>query len=245
MGKITRILNFMAPIRTFQVRTHYVPGLEEETRRLQAERNMAHEKASKSDSPEDWRLFRSLRNKATAKIRADKKRWEHEKFSHVENSSSDIWNSVKGWLGWSSGGPPTQLFWEGRMVHRPAGLASSMNRYFVNKVKDLRQKIPISAADPLRYLREAMQKRECHFKLNQVGSDEVLKLIRGLKNSTATGVDYLDTRTVKLGVEKLAPILTHIINLSITSSTFPNIWKWHKVIPLLKSSGGDPLMPKS
>ena len=245
VDKITRILDFMAPIRTFQVRTHYVPGLEEETKRLQAERNMAHEKAAKSDNPEDWRLFRSLRNKATAKIRADKKRWEQEKFSHVENSSSDIWNSVKGWLGWSSGGPPTQLFWEGRMVHRPAGLASSMNRYFVNKVKDLRQKIPMSAADPLRYLREAMQKRECQFKLNQVGSYEVLKLIRGLKNSTATGVDYLDTRTVKLGAEILAPILTHIINLSITSSTFPNIWKWHKVIPLLKSSGSDPLMPKS
>ena len=59
--------------------------------------------------------------------------------------------------------------------------------------------------------------------------EEVLKMIKGLKNSTATGVDYIDTRTVKLGAEILAPAIQHIINLSISSSTFPDLWKWHKV----------------
>ena len=81
--------------------------------------------------------------------------------------------------------------------------------------------------------------------MHLVDTDEVLKLIKGLKLSIATGIDYIDTRTVKLCAEKLAPIIAHIINLSITSSTFPNIWKWHKVIPLLKSPTSDPLMPKS
>ena len=73
----------------------------------------------------------------------------------------------------------------------------------------------------------------------------MLKLIKGLKNSTATGVDFIDTRTVKVGSEEIAPIMAHIINLSMMPSTFPNIWKWHKVVPLLKSSTSDPLMPKS
>ena len=186
-----------------------------------------------------------MRNKTTARIRADKKKWEQERFSHVENDSSNIWKSVKGWLGWSSGGPPTQLFFEGRIVNKPAGLASSMNKYFINKVKDLRQRIPTTLGDPLGYLREAQENRVCQFQLKLVDSDEVLKLIKGLKNSTATGVDYIDTKTVKLGAEKLAPIMAHIINLSIVSSTFPKIWKWHKVVPLLKSSTSDPLMPKS
>ena len=110
VDKVTRILDSMAPIKTIQVRTNYVPGLEEDTKKLQAERNKAHEQAAKSDNPEDWRIFRSLRNKTTAKIRADKRKWEQERFSHIENDSSNIWKSVKGWLGWSSGGPATQLF---------------------------------------------------------------------------------------------------------------------------------------
>ena len=55
----------------------------------------------------------------------------------------------------------------------------------------------------------------------------------------------MDTRTVKIGAELLAPAIAHIINLSIRTSTFPNIWKWHKVVPLLKAMSCDPLLPKS
>ena len=245
VSKISVILDEMAPIKTVQVRSNFVPGLEDETKELLAERNRAHELAEESDNPDDWRQYRSLRNKATAKVRADKKRWEQQKFNQDENTSTDIWKTVKGWLGWNSGGPPTQLFYQGRMVTKPAGLASSMNNFFLSKIKGLRQKIPAVPMDPLKYLKEAMKNRNCNFKINPVDGEEVLKLIKGLKNSTATGVDYIDTRTVKLSAEKLAPILAHIINLSISSSTFPRIWKWHKVIPLLKSSTCDPLIPKS
>ena len=35
------------------------------------------------------------------------------------------------------------------------------------------------------------------------------------------------------------------MNLSIQTSTFPHIWKYAKVIPLLKSFSSDPLLPKS
>jgi predicted peroxiredoxin len=43
----------------------------------------------------------------------------------------------------------------------------------------------------------------------------------------------------------MTPALTQIINLSISSSTFPKIWKYAKLIPLLKSFTADPLLPKS
>ena len=39
--------------------------------------------------------------------------------------------------------------------------------------------------------------------------------------------------------------MTHIINLSIQTDTFPSIWKYAKVLPLLKSSSCDPLLPKN
>ena len=130
---------------------------------------------------------------------------------------------MKGWLGWSTGGPPTQLFSEGRMVTRPAGLASTMNRFFINKIKQLRQRIPLANSDPLKYLREAMSDRTCKFRMKTLTLEDVIKLIKGLKNSSATGVDFIDTRTIKLGAEILAPAIQHIINLSISSSTFPEL----------------------
>ena len=57
--------------------------------------------------------------------------------------------------------------------------------------------------------------------------------------------DYIDTKNIKLIAELIVPVLTHIINISIQSSKFPNIWKWAKVVPLLKSMSADAILPKS
>ena len=81
--------------------------------------------------------------------------------------------------------------------------------------------------------------------MKPVQEDQVLKIIKSLKNSSATGVDYVDTRTIKLVAELIAPVLTFIINLSIQTSVFPTIWKWAKVIPLLKATTADHILPKS
>ena len=125
--KLTKILDLLAPVKTIQVRSKYVPWLSDETRKLQVERNCAQERAAHTSDPEDWRHYKSLRNLTTGRVRSDRKRWEEQKLAQDENCSTDIWRTVKGWLGWNTGGPPTQLFYEGRLVTRPAGLASCMN----------------------------------------------------------------------------------------------------------------------
>ena len=156
-----------------------------------------------------------------------------------------MWKTVKGWLGWGGGGPPTQLFSNGRLVTSPAGLGTAMNKFFVDKIRRLRASIPRVFSDPLARMKEAMLNRQCSFKVKPVSEADVLKLITNLKNSSATGVDHIDTRTVKLVADLLAPPLAHIINLSVSTSTFPEIWKFAKVVPLLKSMSCDPLLPKS
>ena len=74
-------------------------------------------------------------------------------------------------------------------------------------------------------MKDAMSGRSSSFKLRSVSLEEVQKLIKGLKNSTSTGIDFIDTRTLKLGVDLLAPAVQHIINLSIKTLVFPDIWK--------------------
>ena len=244
-GKLNTILDKMAPIRTIQTHSRYAPWLGEETKKLKEERDRAQERASQSDSPDDWRFFRSLRNQVTARSRTDKKEWEKQKLDHTKNSPSDMWKRVKGWLGWGGGGPPTQLFSDGYVVTSPACLGTAMNKFFVDKIKRLRASIPRVFSDPLARMKEAMLNRECSFKISPVNEEDVLKMIKNLKNSTATGVDDIDTKTVKLVADLLVPPLTHVINLSISTSTFPEIWKFAKVIPLLKSMSSDPLLPKS
>ena len=243
--KINGLLDIMAPVRTIQTHAKYAPWLGEDTKKLKDERDKAQEHAALTDDPEDWRVFRSLRNQVTARSRADKKEWEKEKLDHTKNSPTDMWNRLKGWLGWSGGGPPTQLSSDGKLITSPSGLGSTMNKFFVDKIRRLRRAIPLAMTDPLSKMKEAMETRQCTFQIRPVSETDVLKIISNLKNSSATGVDHMDTRTVKLAADLIAPAMTHIINLSISTSTFPDTWKFAKVIPLLKSMSSDPLLPKS
>ena len=123
-------------------------------------------------------------------------------------------------------------------------MANCANQFFLDKIKRLRSSIPAVQKDLLKN-REAMSKRKYSFHLQEVTVYDVQKIISSLKNSSATGVDSIDTTTIKLSAQLIAPALTHIINLSISTSTFPTSWKYAKVIPLLKSSDADPLIPKS
>ena len=53
----------MAPMKTFQVRTHYNPWLSQETKILIAERERLHKSAVENKDPEKWTSFKALRNK--------------------------------------------------------------------------------------------------------------------------------------------------------------------------------------
>ena len=75
--------------------------------------------------------------------------------------------------------------------------------------------------------------------------NQVLKTIQSIKPTTATGVDYIDNKTLKLVAREITPALTQIINLSISTNTFPSLYKWSKVTPLLKKNALDPILPAS
>ena len=99
----------------------------------------------------------------------------------------------------------------------------------------LRSQIPDNSSDPLAILRESMASRECSMRFKPVKPGEVLKIMLGLKNSKSSGIDNINTAVLKLVAKDILPAVTHIINQSLSQSSFPTIWKHSKVIPLLKS----------
>ena len=52
--------------------------------------------------------------------------------------------------------------------------------------------------------------------------------------SSSTGVDLIDSTTLKLVKNKILPAMTRIINLSIEQSIFPAIYKHSQIVPLKK-----------
>ena len=60
-----------------------------------------------------------------------------------------------------------------------------------------------------------------------------------------TGFDNIDAFVLKLIKNEITSAITHIVNTSIKTSVFPTLWKYAKVIPLLKPGAKDQLSAKS
>ena len=79
-----------------------------------------------------------------------------------------------------------------------------------------------------------MENRNCSFSLKPVHPETVLKILSNLRGTSSCGTDEIEANVLKLIKTEITPVLTHIINLSISSQTFPQTWKLAKVIPLHK-----------
>ena len=127
----------------------------------------------------------------------------------------------------------------------PKKIATIMNELYINKVIKIRENLPLSNTDPLDQLRLLTKDRKSLFSLKTVHPDVIQKIIGQLRSSKATGFDAIDTNVLKLVKFQVTPAVTHIVNLSIQTSTFPTLWKHAKVIPLFKPGSEDQFAPKS
>ena len=138
----------MAPIKTILVRSKYAPWLSNSTKKL-----MAQITATQTKDIDDWRLYKSLRNTATSRMRQKRKLRRRWSSAAPSIALAHCGKNVKTWLNWNNSGPPSQLFHNGMLVSSPAGLARTMNKFFIDKVTRRINGIPASNNDPLAKLK--------------------------------------------------------------------------------------------
>ena len=120
----------------------YCPWLSERTKLLVRERNKAQELFSENKTDENFSKYKILRNKVTSNLRADKVKWQKEKWEKCNNDPGKLWKNILGWLNWCSSGSPTKLYHADQIVTSPAKLAEIMNNFFVSKIATIREALP-------------------------------------------------------------------------------------------------------
>ena len=138
----------------------------------------------------------------------------------------------------------------GPLFRKPIDLANILQKHYISKVQKLMDGLKRGGQDPLKYLDRAMNRWEGKdglktFTLREISKMETLKFVKKLGNTTAHGLDGLDSLSVKSAADELTGPLTHIINVSIRTRTFANKWKLSRIIPLLKSNEVSRLDPAS
>ena len=209
--------------------------------------------AKQTDTDDNWRKYKILRNKCNLKSKIDKK--EHFKNIYTkieaENNSKGLYKTVKIQLGWKDNGPPQSLVHEGQKITAPQKMADVQSNFFTEKIEKLMSEIPRPTENPLKILEDAMKnwgeaaKNRPEFSFRSVNTGHILGIINKMGNSSSFGHDFIDALSIKSAAEILAPPITFLTNLSLQKSKFAKNWKKSKVIPLHKGKGTSRTSPSS
>ena len=73
------------------------------------------------------------------------------------------------------------------------------------------------------------------FYFQRINVQKVIKLLKAIDVSKATGLDKIPNRLLKIAADVVAPSLTGIFNQSLVTGIFPSDWKLAKVSPIFKN----------
>ena len=77
---------------------------------------------------------------------------------------------------------------------------------------------------------------DTHFSFQPITNDIIEKIIDNLKSKSSHGHDGLSTKLLKSIKAAISTAITHIINQSLNTETFPDNLKLAKVIPIHKKA---------
>ena len=93
--RLTEILDKVAPIKTIQVRSNYLPWMSDITKANINLRNDLLSKAKKTKDDKHWKEYKKLRNFINNSIKAEKRQWQEHKLKSFGKDSKSIWKNVK------------------------------------------------------------------------------------------------------------------------------------------------------
>ena len=74
------------------------------------------------------------------------------------------------------------------------------------------------------------------FSLGNVTVGQMSKILHSMSSSKATGLEEIPAKYLKDGSSVISKLLTHIINLSITTGSIPDELKMARIVPLYKKN---------
>jgi exonuclease III len=223
-NELKKILDDLAPLKTRTVTIrHDSEWYNDSIRQAKQERRRAERKWRKTQLVVDREIFIDHREKVNGMIDSAKHEFYQNMIANCTDSKS-LFAVVDRLLGRRQSAPlPSQ-------GSSSEELAEMFSEYFVEKIRIIRTSIPIVVADPTTRSQNILTTFDS---FEPVSPCEMMKLIMNSPNKSCA-LDPIPTNLVKTGAVQLNPILTHIVNASLSQGIFPDEFKTALVKPLLK-----------
>lgn len=198
-------------------------------------RDKLHKKLRKSpDNPTIKTSYNRYRNFLNNLLKKLKREHEQYEFLNAKKNPKKTWNIIKNILHVQKASlSPRDLL---KLDPDPELSANIVNDFFSNIGSTLASKInkPISLTVPI-----SQNVTLNSLALYPTDESEVENIILNLHNDCAVGWDGISTKILKLSINPLVPIITHISNTALSNGGFPDPYKKALVHPIFKSGDRD------
>ena len=232
----TEVVDSRAPLKKRRVKGTTAPWMNNKIAEAMRDRNYHLRKAQKSNSTYHWGMYRKLRNFVNREIKSSKSNYYCNLIEESKGDSSMVWKAVNEASSRNvSSSIPQYIISSGVQCNDPKSIAKALDNYFASVGSLLAEKFSQS----LNYVNPAKlnvaEPATVSFELKTVSHSFVLQQICALKRNKAIGLDRISARLLKCASRTITPSITKLLNLSVATNEFPNIWICSKVTALFKA----------
>ena len=171
------------------------------------------------------------------KINEVKKAYYHDKFYEYKNDARKTWSTVNDVLARKKvkNTFPDYFLVKNHEITNKQHLANEFNDFFTGIGPKLSEQIQApNNLDFKSFLTKVITTR---FEFKEVDENDIIKEIAALADKSSCGYDEISSILLKKIANSIKPILTLIINQSLSTGIFPTKLKLAKVLPLFKNKG--------
>ena len=158
--KLLGLLDSEAPWTLTQNRKSFKKWISQETKLKITERDKVRESARTSKSEAQWKLYRTLRNECTSRVKKERVNFFEKNYTELEKSHDvrGTYEMMKNQAGWKISGPPRNFLINGKMDNSPIRMANAQLDYFNDKLSEIQNSLPRNNTDPMEILEDALAK---------------------------------------------------------------------------------------
>ena len=199
------------------------PWMDGEVRHMHNSKHTAWAAAKRTNNVQMWNKFKYLRNKLKLMLRDKRNSFMSDLALSLKNNAKRFWTFCR--LNTNSRQIPAVVSDGQNDVTDAADKAKMFNDYFHSVFSTPKTGIALPAVSV----------KSDNMLANIVFSEiDVINVLKGLDVNKGSGPDDIPLKVLRECADELAPSLTTLFNLSMSTCTLPEVWKYSNVVPIHK-----------
>ena len=230
------VLDRHAPIRHKRVKRSSIPWLNSDIKQMMRNRDFHKKQSVKHGSGYHWRLYQTLRNKVNTEIRKNKSYYFREKIAECNiNDPKNTWKLLNSLMGRNNkSNLIKEIKIDDKTITENDHISEAFNDFFINIGSTLASDVTRLSPNNVNTYLKLPDSNSPSFHFTYIPVENVLMTLRHLKVFKSTGIDKIPAKMLRIAADVIAPSLTYIFNLSLSTGEFVDDWKNARVTPIYK-----------